>query len=86
MGIFTRLEKIQIEWKIHLVNWKTIYSGNEKGGLGIRNLVLFNRTLLGNWAWRFVVEENSVYRSIIWLKYETEKGDGSLILLGEIIV
>ena len=45
--------------KIHLVNWRTVNLGKEKGGLGIRRLDLLNRALLGKWAWRFLVEENS---------------------------
>lgn len=47
------------ERKMHLVNWKTVNRGKEKGGLGIRSLDLLNRGLLGKWAWRFAVEENA---------------------------
>ena len=51
-----RLEKIQrdfllqggsLDRKIHLVNWRTVNQGKEKGGLGIRSLDLLNRPLLG---------------------------------------
>ena len=31
---------------------------NKKGGLGFKSLSLFNKTLLGEWSWRFVRERN----------------------------
>ena len=40
-----------------------------KGGLGIRDLYLLNRSLLGKWVWRFVVEENSTWKVCIGTKY-----------------
>ena len=45
-----------------------------KGGLGICSLLNFNKALLGKWNWRFAMEENSVWRNIISLKYGM--GDG----------
>ena len=82
-----RLEKIQRDFlwgggnlgrKIHLVNWDIVYSSKEKGGLGIRSLSNFNKALLGKWNWRFSMEENSIWRNIISLKYGME--DGGLVL------
>ena len=78
-----RLEKIQrdflwgdgnLERKVHLINWNNVCSSKEKGGLGIRSLSSMNRALLGNWLWRFVVEEDSPWKNIIKLKYDTEDG------------
>ena len=83
------LEKIQrdflwggdkLERKIHLVNWDIVCSSKVKGGLGICSLSKF-KALLGKWKWRFSMEENSVWRNIISLKYGMEDGDGSLTLL-----
>ena len=57
-GISLRLEKIErdflwgggnLDKKIHLVKWKTIFSRKENGGLGLRSLFTFNRALLGKW-------------------------------------
>lgn len=41
------------------------------GGLGIGNIVLKNKALLGKWIWRFTKEENSFWHSRILCKYET---------------
>lgn len=42
--------------KIHLVNWPTICSPKDMGGLGVLNLELMNISLLGKWLWKL---ENS---------------------------
>uniref|UniRef100_A0A2N9E3N6 Endonuclease/exonuclease/phosphatase domain-containing protein n=1 Tax=Fagus sylvatica TaxID=28930 RepID=A0A2N9E3N6_FAGSY len=39
------------------------------GGLGIRNVRLFNRALLGKWLWRYGNERESLWRRIIHSKY-----------------
>ena len=78
-----RLEKIQrdclwgggnLDRKIYLVKWDIVCSSKVKGGLGIRSLSNFNKALLGKWNWRFAMEENSVWRNIISLKYGMEEG------------
>lgn len=52
----TRLEKIQwkflcrganMDRKIHLIRWETVCSNKKRGGLGITNLSLVSRDLLG---------------------------------------
>ena len=80
-GVKVRLEEIQrdflwgggnLERKIHLINWGTICLSKENGGLGIRSFSNFNKALLGKWNWRFIEEENFVWRVIISLKYGME--------------
>ena len=39
-----------MERKAHLVNWELVCAGKEKGGLGLRKLVLLNKVLLGKWV------------------------------------
>ena len=48
----------------HLINWS-----KQKGGLGIGNILRKNEALLGKWLWRFPLERNSLWCSIIESKY-----------------
>ena len=79
----SRLEKIQRDFlwgggnqdrKIHLVNWNTVCTSQRKGGLGILRLEKLNKSLLGKWNWRLVVEDNPSWKDLIELKYGIEEG------------
>jgi hypothetical protein len=57
-SVGARIEKLQRdflwegigdEFKYHLVSWFKVCNPISEGGLGIRNLVKFNRALLGKW-------------------------------------
>lgn len=39
--------------KIHLVKWQVVIEDKKKGGLGVRNLKLHNRSFLFKWLWRY---------------------------------
>lgn len=39
------------------------------GSLGIKDLKVFDKALLGKWLWRFRVEENALWRGVIADKY-----------------
>ncbi|GFS45225.1 hypothetical protein Acr_00g0094990 [Actinidia rufa] len=43
-------------------------------GLGIRDLVLFNKALLGNWIWRFALGEDKLWCRVIKGKYGILRG------------
>jgi hypothetical protein len=41
----------------------------KEGGLGIRNLMVFNRALLGKWLWRNGLERDAWWRVVVDSKY-----------------
>jgi hypothetical protein len=66
-SVANRIEKLQRdflwggigdEFKYHIVSWAKVCSPISEGGLDIRNLRMFNRTLLGKWMWRFGIERD----------------------------
>ena len=60
------------EFKFHLVNWDSICSPVQCGGLAMKNLRLYNKALLGKWLWRFGKERRALWRRLIDLKYGSE--------------
>ena len=46
----------------------------EKDGLGIKKLALLNRELLSRWNWRFVIEDEPLWKKVIIIKYGVEVG------------
>ena len=56
-----------------MINWKSVCQSKEKGGLGSRNLSIFNKALLEKWSWRFTVEDSSMWKSVVNMKYGTMK-------------
>jgi len=65
ISVANRLEKLQRdflwgdmgeEFKFQLVSWTKVCTLIAKGRLGVRNLLVFNWTLLGKWLWRCVQE------------------------------
>ena len=87
VSIARRIEKLQRDFlwggvgddhKFHLVNWKQACSPIPHGGLGIHNMLLFNKALLGKWLWRYVNEIDSLWRRVVDCKYGSQRrGDGA---------
>ncbi|XP_058765470.1 uncharacterized mitochondrial protein AtMg00310-like [Vicia villosa] len=59
------LERKWVVW----ISWKTINKLKEDGGLGIKDILTFNKALLTNWLWRFVSEENTIWKAILEERY-----------------
>jgi hypothetical protein len=60
---------ISEEFKFHLVNLMKVCTPIKEGGLGIRNLIVFNRALLGKWLWRYGVERDAWWRVAVEARY-----------------
>ncbi|KAL8524433.1 hypothetical protein ACS0TY_014136 [Phlomoides rotata] len=50
--------------------------GKFDGGLGVRDLELFNKVLLWKWGWRFLNEGDKLWARIIRSRYGEVWGDG----------
>jgi hypothetical protein len=79
MSEANRIEKIQRDFlwgrmgdekKLHLVSWNQVCHPLRIRGLGIRNVLKFNKALLGKWLWRYVNESEALWCKIIKENYE----------------
>ncbi|XP_027150159.1 uncharacterized protein LOC113750373 [Coffea eugenioides] len=55
--------------KMHLCSWKRITQAKNQGGLGFKDLVNFNRALLGKQIWRMLVNPNLLASKVLKAKY-----------------
>ena len=60
-----------MERKVHLINWEVVCAQKEKGGLGLRKIILLNEALLGKWIWRFAIEKDNLWK-VLLVKYGQE--------------
>jgi hypothetical protein len=51
------------------VKWSKVCNPIKEGGLGIRNLLVFNCSLLGNWLWHYGLERDAWWRVVVDAKY-----------------
>ncbi|KAL5569671.1 hypothetical protein UlMin_026246, partial [Ulmus minor] len=67
-----------------LVDWKLVCTPKECGGLGIGNLLIRNKALLGKWLWRFPLEQHTLWAAVIRSKYglNREGWDTNLVTVG----
>uniref|UniRef100_A0A2N9EUU7 Reverse transcriptase domain-containing protein n=1 Tax=Fagus sylvatica TaxID=28930 RepID=A0A2N9EUU7_FAGSY len=80
VGVVEKMEKredflwggLEEEHKFHLVNWHQTCTPLHSGGLGIRDVAIFNKALLGKWLWRYSMEPTSLWRQVIDSKYGSQ--------------
>ncbi|KAK8621933.1 hypothetical protein V6N13_097561 [Hibiscus sabdariffa] len=63
--------------RIHWVLWDNLCKPTILGGLGIANLNLLNRALIGKWYWRYGNESSSLWRRVIASK--TSRSESALL-------
>ncbi|GJV24536.1 hypothetical protein Tco_1377231 [Tanacetum coccineum] len=74
VSIIKKLESIRRDFfwggnseskKIAWIAWDKVVSPRDQGGLNIGSLKVFNQAMLTIWWWRFLVEENALWRKVI---------------------
>ena len=83
MSVSCRIEKLHCDFfvgrmgdehKCHLVNWQQVCAPLQHGGLGIRNLTVFNKALLGKWLWRYWSDNEALWCRLVDSKYGSQWG------------
>ena len=54
---------------ISWVSWANVYKPKEEGGLGVKDIRMFNCALLAKWKWRLLSEEKGIWKEILVSKY-----------------
>jgi hypothetical protein len=54
---------------VHWVQWESLASPKARGGMGFRNLEMFNLALLGKHGWRLITHPDSLCARILKTKY-----------------
>jgi hypothetical protein len=67
--------------KICWIKWDQICLPRDKGGLGVKNLELFNLALLSKWKWRMLSDVEAMWMSLIRFRY----GHPPSRLLGDVL-
>ena len=75
INIITRIQR-EFFWgwghegrRIAWVKWENMCKTKEEGGLGIKDLRMFNMALLGKWKWRLGRDEPGLWKEVLLSKY-----------------
>src|SRR3954470_17804214 len=60
---------MEFKRKIHWVKWRDVNLSFDKGGLGVKNIALFNLALLFKWRWKILQGTDSLWFSILKARY-----------------
>ncbi|GAU48580.1 hypothetical protein TSUD_369510 [Trifolium subterraneum] len=80
-GVINELIKIQRNFlwggglevkKLCWVSWVNFCLPKDKGGLGVKDLELFNQSLLCKWKWRLLVDTGAVWYGLLRFRYENQ--------------
>ncbi|CAI8601182.1 unnamed protein product [Vicia faba] len=52
------------------ISWKKICKRKDEGGLGIKDMEMFNKALLSKCLWRFLSGENAIWKGVLKVKYD----------------
>ncbi|XP_026461066.1 uncharacterized protein LOC113362787 [Papaver somniferum] len=53
----------------HFIAWRDVNKSKEEGGLGFRDLEVFNRALLAKFSWKLCTDDTSIYVRSLRAKY-----------------
>lgn len=67
------------EFKFHLIKWEMVCRPISNGGLGIKNLRVFNQALLVKCLWRYTKEPEALWKMVIENKYGGLLGERGLV-------
>ncbi|KAL3518255.1 hypothetical protein ACH5RR_020844 [Cinchona calisaya] len=57
------------EFKVHWKKWKEMATNKDQGGMGFRNIQLFNEALLAKQLWRILSHPNLLVSKVLKAKY-----------------
>jgi hypothetical protein len=57
------------KWKIQWRNWKDLAIPKSEGGMGFRDLTLFNQVVQDKKGWRLITKPDSLCARVLWGKY-----------------
>ncbi|KAL6566436.1 hypothetical protein OROGR_002051 [Orobanche gracilis] len=73
-------EKKKVAW----VRWDHVCRSKENGGLGVKDLEIFNLSLLAKWRWRIITEDKSLWVSVLKSLYGSAVVNGGVAYSNDI--